>query len=212
MGELAEIREQQRETALQMKETEQILKETDRIVKETALQMKETDRQMKETDRQMKETDRQMKETDRRLRKTDRLFNTQWGRLMESLVRGDLVSLLKARGVEVNHTQAGPFKSRRNGRHYEVDILAQNGREVVVVEVKTTLQTEHVTKFASKLSELAEWFPAYRGMRVFGGVAYLQCGDSVPIYAERRGLFVIRATGSSASIVNRPDFVPRAFA
>ena len=31
-------------------------------------------------------------------------------------------------------------------------------------------------------------------------------------YAERKGLFVIRATRSSASIVNPPDFKPLAFA
>lgn len=35
--------------------------------------------------------------------------------------------------------------------------------------------------------------------------------ESVVRHADRRGLFVIQATGSSASIVNEPDFRPRAF-
>ena len=176
MRELAEIREQQ--------------KETDRIVKETALQMKETDR---------------------RLKRAESLFNTQWGKLMESLVEGDIVALLKDRGIEVRHTQEGRLRSRRNGKHFEVDILAENGREVVVVEVKTTLKPEHVRRFVSRLPEFAEWFPAYRDKRVLGGVAYLRCDKSLPAHAERQGLFVIRATGNSASIVNAPDFVPRIF-
>ncbi len=183
MRELAEIREQQ--------------KETDRIVKETALQQKETDRQMKETDR--------------RLKKTESLFNTQWGRLMESLVEGDIVALLRDRGIDVRHTQEGRFRGRRNGEHFEVDILAENGREVVVVEVKTTLRPEHVKKFVSRLPDFAEYFPAYRGKRVLGGMAYLQCDPSLRTHAERQGLFVIQATGSSASIVNAPGFVPRVF-
>ena len=35
--------------------------------------------------------------------------------------------------------------------------------------------------------------------------------DTVGVYAERQALFVIRATGSSASIVNETGFVPRVF-
>lgn len=31
------------------------------------------------------------------------------------------------------------------------------------------------------------------------------------LYAERKGLFVIRATGDSASIVNKEDYKPKAF-
>ena len=168
-------------------------------------------RKLAEISRQQEETARQMKETDRRLRKAEGLFTSDWGLLMESLVRGDLVALLRERGVHVNHTQAGRFRGRRNGEHFEVDILAENGREVVVVEVKTTLRPPHVKNFVSRLSEFEEWFPVYRGKRVLGGMAYLQCDPSLRKHAERQGLFVIRATGSSASIVNAPDFKPRVF-
>ena len=168
-------------------------------------------RELTEITRQQEATDRQMKETDRRLRKAGGLFTSDWGLLMESLVRGDLVALLRERGVHVNHTQAGRFRGRRNGEHFEVDILAENGWEVVVVEVKTTLRPPHVKNFVSRLSEFEEWFPVYRGKRVLGGMAYLQCDPSLRKHAERQGLFVIRATGSSASIVNAPDFKPRVF-
>jgi hypothetical protein len=168
-------------------------------------------RKLAEISRQQEETARQMKETDRRLRKAEGLFTSDWGLLMESLVRGDLVALLRERGVHVNHTQSGRFRGRRNGEHFEVDILAENGREVVVVEVKTTLRPPHVRNFVSRLSEFEEWFPVYRGKRVLGGMAYLQCDPSLRKHAERQGLFVIRATGSSASIVNAPDFKPRVF-
>ena len=200
MREQAEIR---KAATRRHEETDRLLMKTDRLQKETA-------RQMKETDRRMKETDRQMKETDRRLRKAERLFKSDRDLLTESLW-ADLVALLRERGVHVNHTQAGRFRGRRNGEHYEVDILAENGREVVVVEVKTTLRPPHVKRLVSKLSEFAEWFPAYEGKRVLGGLGYLQCDPSLRKHAERQGLFVIRATGSSASIVNAPDFKPCVF-
>ncbi len=44
------------------------------------------------------------RETDRRLKKAEDLFTSQWGRLMESLVKGDLVPLLQQRGIEVEMT------------------------------------------------------------------------------------------------------------
>ena len=170
----------------------------------------ETDRQMKETDRRMKETDRQMRETDRRLKKAESLFTSQWGKLLESLVEGDLVPLLRNRGVAV-HTTYERRKGRWNGEHVEYDIVATNGAETVAVEVKTTLRPEDVTEFLRKLSFFADWFPEHRRDRIFGAVAYLKADESVTKHAERQGLFVIRATDSSASIVNAADFKPRAF-
>ncbi len=159
----------------------------------------------------MQQTDRQMQETDRRLRRAENLFTTQWGKLMESLVEGDLVRLLQARDVAVEGTLQRSRK-RRNGEHFEIDILATNGVEVVAVEVKTTLRPEAVGRFVEKLSRFLEWYPEYRGRTVYGAVAYLDGGDDVTTYAERQGLFVIRATGKSASILNAEGFEPRSFA
>ena len=79
------------------------------------------------------------------------------------------------------------------------------------MEVKTTLRPEGVGRFVEKLSRFLEWYPVYRGRTVYGAVAYLEGGDSVTAYAERRGLFVIRAAGNSARIVNAEDFEPRSF-
>jgi len=192
-----EARERQHEVAAQMQETDR--------------RIQETDRQMLETDRRMQETDRRMQETDRRLRRAENLFTTQWSKLMESLVEGDLVRLLQARGISVEGTLQRSRK-RRNGQHFEIDILATNGAEVVAVEVKTTSRPEGVGRFVEKLSRFLEWYPEYRGRTVYGAVAYLDGGDDVTTYAERQGLFVIRATGKSASIVNAEDFEPRSFA
>lgn len=164
-----------------------------------------------ELDRRMKETDRQMKETDRRLKKAENLFTTQWGKLMESLVSGDLVRLLDGRGIGVR-SLAQRTLTRRGGESYEVDIMAVNGEEIVVVEVKTTLRPEDVGRFRSKLVRFKEWWPEYRDRKVYGAMAYLQASEEVALHAERQGFFVIRATGDSASIVNAEDFEPRVFA
>ena len=157
-----------------------------------------------------KETDRRMQETDRRLRKLDELFTGQWGKLMEALVEGDLSTLLNRRGIRVDHTVSNPRKEH-GARRWEIDILAVNGDEVVVVEVKTTLKVSHVDHLLGLLPEFTELMPEYGSRRIHGAVAYLKADESSARYAERQGLFVIRATGSSASIVNHEDFTPRRF-
>lgn len=168
------------------------------------------DRITEKQEKSAKEAEKQRKEADRRMRKLEGLFTSQWGALMESLVEGDLVALLQERGIEVESTHPRA-SGRRNGEHYEFDILAINGEEVVVVEVKTTLRSEDVTHFLEKLARFTEYEPVWRGKKIFGAVAYLKTDASVQAYAERQGLFVIRATGSSASIINPTDFRPRVF-
>ena len=139
------------------------------------------------------------------------LFTSPWEELMECLVKGDLVPLLNGRGIAVESTHQR-HKGMRNGEHFEFDIVAVNRRDVVVVEVKTTLRSEDVTRFLSNLSRFTDLAREYRGKRILGAVAYLKSDGAVTTYAERKGLFVIRATGSSASILNAEDFEPRPFA
>ena len=141
------------------------------------LRFQEAERRSREADRRIQETDRQMQETDRRLKKAENLFTTQWGRLMESLVEGDLVRLLLQRNVEVERTVLPRRNRRRNAESYQVDIVAVNGREVVAVEVKTTLRPEDVGRFAAKLERFKDWWPEYRDRRVYGALAS-RCGRS----------------------------------
>ena len=193
-----------------LQEVRGILREVARSQQETDRRMQETDRRMQETDRHMQETDRRMRETDRHLRKLDDLFNGQWGKLMETLVEGDLIKLLGERGIAVDHTMTN-VKKEYGGRRWELDILAVNGDEVVVVEVKTTLKVRHVDHLIGLLRDLPDLMREYADCLLYGAAAYLKADESSAAYAERNGLFVIRATGSGASITNPPDFTPRRF-
>ena len=199
----------------------EILREISAAQQETDRQMQETDRRLQETDRQMQETDRRLQETDqlltrqaraadRRMDKLDELFNGQWGKLIESLVEGDLIGLLQRRGIAVQHTVTNP-RQNYGERRWEFDIVAINGEEVVVVEVKTTLRVPDLDRFISRLNEFPDLMPEYASRRVYGAVAYLKAYQESDVRAERLGLFVIRATGSSASITNREEFTPRTF-
>ena len=195
------------ETHHQSATFEKIWATLDRIAesqKKAALEMEEQRKKDKlEAKREKKKYDKEMKE----LRG---LFTSQWGALMESLVEGDLVPLLQKRNIPVTHTQTR-LQGRHNGEHVEFDILAENGEEVVVVEVKTTLRPEDVAHFLGQLGKFTTYRPLYKARKIYGAVAFLKADKSVQVHAERQGLFVIRATGSSASIVNDTEFVPRVF-
>ena len=132
---------------------------------------------------------------------------------MEALVEGDLVKLLQQRGIAVQHTVTNP-RQNYGERRWEFDIVAINGEEVVVVEVKTTLRVPRVPdvdRFVGRLNEFPQLMPEYADRRIYGAVAYLKAYQESDVRAERLGLFVIRATGSSASITNREEFTPRTF-
>ena len=149
-----------------------LFQETDRLIKESA---QETDRKFQETERLMKEaaleTDRKFKETDKGLKDLKDLFTSQWGRLMEALVEGDLVPLLTQRGIPVSDTSTRLKGKRPDGGNYEFDILAHNGTEMVVVEVKTTLRPDDVKHFLYKLDHLKGWIPRYAHNRIYGAMA-----------------------------------------
>jgi hypothetical protein len=205
------------ETDRQFKETDKKFQETDRQFKETDKKFQETDRQFKETDKKFQETNKQFKEaakqariTNRAIEKSNKLFNGQWGKLMESLVEGNLVKLLNATGIKVERTYQRAF-TKYEGRDFELDIIAENGIEVVVVEVKTSLEVEDVKWFLEKLNKFKEVFPKYKGNIVYGCIAYLKTESEAHTFAMKQGLYVIRAVGNSASIVNTTDFKPKVF-
>ena len=185
-----------KEISKSQKENEQWIQETKRIVRENALRQKETALQMKETDR--------------RLKKAEELFTTQWGKLMETLVEGDLLKLLKEKNIRVNDTTMN-MKGHHKEEDWEVDILASNGEEIVIAEVKTTLNLQYVKDFIYKLNRFTTWKPIYKDKKMYGAVAYLKANQGSTQYAEKQGLFIIRATGSSASIINKKNFKPKIF-
>ncbi len=172
--------------------------------------LRTTARLQKKVQRQI---DEMVKEGKERRKEYDRKFgdlSNRWGRFVESLVEGDLVAMLQNKSIEVE-TIAERVRGKRNGEHFEFDIVAVNGEEIVVVEVKSTLRAEGIRHFLDRLENFTRWSPLYKGKKIYGAVAYLQVVQSAEIYAERQGLFVIRTTGDSASIINQDGFLPKTF-
>ena len=81
----------------------------------------------------------------------------------------------------------------------------------MTVEVKTTLTPKDVNGFLETLRDFKNYFPRYKSETVYGAVAYLTSENKAHLIAEGEGLFLIQATGDSASLANKKDFKPKPF-
>ena len=184
-------------------------------IRELGESQKETDQQQQETNRQLRHLEKVVEKTSRSIDKVNGNFVNKWGEFVENLVHGDLVDLLDGWDIRVGRIQPRqvypPCDGRRGG---EFDLVAINGDELVVVEVKSTLEKADVHRFIEKLKVFKAAPTEYRGKRIYGGVAYLSVVKKAGELAEDEGLFVIRAPGGKSqisTIANGPDFKPKAF-
>ena len=171
----------------------------------------ETDRQMKETDRKMQETDRQMKETDQKIKALSGLFTSQWGKLVEALMRPGTVKLFQARGVVVSQLTGRRTGVDHAGREIEVDMTLVNSGTIVVMEVKTTCKVEDVTWHLDKLQRFKQAFSEYATWDVQGGLAALTFEEESDRYAFRNGLWVLKCQDGITSIANGDNFQAQVF-
>ena len=219
-----ELGESQKKTDLQLQKVGESQKELGESQKKTDLQLQkmgESQEELRESQKELRESQEKtdlllqevgelQKATDRQMKKTDARFESQWGKLIESLVEGDLVKKLNEWEIPVHYTSSN-IEGTFEGQSYEYDIIAVNGDQVVVVEVKTVLKTRDVDCFIKKLKTFKKFFPRYSKDVIHGAVAYIKADTGAAKYSEKQGLFVIRATGNSSKIVNEKGFSPKGF-
>lgn len=165
-------------------------------------------RREEESDRKrQQEMDHQRRETDRRIQKMEGLFTSQWGKMVEALTDESLVDLMKGQGIAVTHTVTN-VKGSYKDKYREFDIMAVNGKEMVVVEVKTTLRVSDVKRFLDAIKDFKHLCREYKSFKVYGGVAYIKAVKGSTEFAHEKGLFVIRSAGKSAVLKNPGNFKP----
>ena len=205
--EMREIRASQKELSASQKETNEQMKRTDaridQAIGETNEQMKRTDARI---DQAIGETNEQMKRTDARIDKVIGDWGNRWGKLGENLVKGSLVQRLNERGIKVER-----ILTNAKVGYLEFDIIAINGKEVVVVEVKATLDPLDVDKFSENMKKFTTLWPEFKGKIIYGAMAFLmKANRQADSLAQKQGFFVISATGD-VIIQNNKDFKAKDF-
>ena len=186
-----------------------------------------------EADRRQVEADRRQVEADRRLAENDRLISElgrnirgmgrSIGEITEAItVSGKIIEVVnKFEGIKVDSFLYNiektylidPEKGLEddNVRKFEIDGLAVGKTEAVVIEAKTKLNKGDVDSFIRGLSRFREAFDEYRDRVIYACVAFVRANDKTLAYAEKRGLFVIRATPPDVRLINGEGFKPVKF-
>ena len=197
-------------------EVSEAQKRTEEAQQRTEAAQQRTVEAQQRTEAALKETQAAVEKQSKNLDKASGNFNNKWGAFMEKLVKGNLVDLLQKRGISVDAvTRKFEIcdKSSKN-KLAEFDLLALNGDEMVVVEVKTTLSGEKLAEFIEKLEKYKHRLPLEKRTKIYGAVAYLEDVENSKEKAMEAGLFVIEAPrrdGDFATIANPEGFGPRAF-
>ena len=189
-----------------LKETRNSIQETRNSIQETRNSIQETRNSIQELRESQKQTDEQMRKTDIKLNKFIGDTGNRWGKLGENLVKGSLAQRLKERGIQVEGVMTNADKGDA-----EFDIIAVNGKEVVVVEVKATLDPSDVDKFKKNIEKFKTLWPEFKEKTVYGAIAFLiKSNRQAESLAEKKGFFVISATGD-VIIKNEKNFKPKVF-
>ena len=173
----------------------------------------EYDRRAAEADRRAAEADRRMIKLEKTVDRTSKAveaLTTRWGRFVEELVEPAVLRLFQEKGIDVKevHPRA---RTKRQGFAMEIDILAVDDTELVLVECKSRLSKDDVDEFVEKLSRFKDSFPHYDNYKAYGAVAGIEINEGIDRYAYRQGLFVIKPSGDGVAIANDDDFKPVAW-
>ena len=165
----------------------------------------------KETRAQIKRTSEEVAKTTASIQRLERLFGNQRDRLIEALVKPGVLQLFKDRRHAARYLHQRS-ESKQNGETMEINLLLENGDEVIPVEVKTNLTIEWVDYLLDNLAEFTKFFPKYTNYRIYGAVAGLEIPQGVARYAYKRGLFVVSVSGTDVvQILNDNKFRPKDF-
>ncbi len=151
-----------------------------------------------------KQTEEELLFHTKRMNRIEGRYGNQIGELVEGLVEGNLVEILKSCGIVVSETAT---RVKPGDREWEIDVVAKNGHEVVAVEVKTVLRQKDVDHFIDKLSRDDVVFHFRKknngksGIKLYGAMAYLSASSASAIKkVTDAGLIAIKVINTTAAI------------
>jgi len=204
---------------------ESIMKMIRGISRATKEQGARFDREMRRTRRLMKERDA---EYDQRMRKTELTMERMCqevgglgnsiGRIIEHMIGERIIEKFQALGYNVTHpvVRNCSFSSAKLGIYGEFDLTLVDSDIIILIEVKTTLETSGVRKHLKKIEEYRNHIatdgfvqPHVRHLlpntRFIGAVAGAVVTDEAKDFALENGLYVIVQSGEAVDIVPVPE-------
>ena len=191
----------------EIREIWKLFRETDRRFRESEQRLTE---RFRETDRRFRESERMLTEKFRETKDLVHALTGKWGRFVEGLVAPGAIRMFEDRGIKIEHVSQR-VRVRRNGDEIEIDILGVNNKDVLAVEVKSTLGVEDVKEHIERLGKFRRFFPEYKDKQLLGAVAGIVFEGDSDRFAYKQGLYVIGQTGDTVRILNDEKFEPKSW-
>jgi Holliday junction resolvase-like predicted endonuclease len=170
--------------------------------KEIAESQKETDRIVKES---RQDFDRQTKEFNRRFGD----FTNRFGEMVEYMVAPNLRTKFKEIGLNFMKANPADIADEENEIYLEIDVLLENTKKAMLVEVKSKLKTEDVKDHIKRLKKMRVYANLHEDKRVFlGAVAGVVMTPLTKKYALEQGLYVVEPSGETFNITS-PEGKPK---
>jgi hypothetical protein len=124
------------------------------------------------------------------------------GEQAQSIAGFTNVSTHEAKPAKGSFAQEYDLVGVRNGRH----------GEVFWVEIKSELNAEELEKSLKKFQEFFDWFPQYRGMKLYGIISAVDVRGALADRVHHAGLYLATASDENFKLAKPPrGFRPKVF-
>jgi len=174
----------------------------------------EFDKIRQETDRRMQETALQIKETNKKIG----ALGNRIGDIIEHMLGERIIEKFQALGYGVTHPvrRNCSFMNSKMGLYGEFDLSLVDTDIIILIEVKTSLETADVRKFVERIGEYRRHIDAVGftqppfthllpSTRFIGAVAGAVVDDEAMKFAHENGLYTIVQSGEAVEIVEVPQ-------
>ncbi len=191
------------------------LKEVIAVQKNLAQKIDETRQNI---DKLSGEIDKVTRQTANNINKLRGDWDHRWGDFVEILISDNVERLFEDYGiikgkVETINKKTYCFMDGATPLEFEFDSITINGDKVIITEAKKKMTKTKVKDFIKKVQNfLAIKDNGFSNKKVYIAIGYLKADNEKLLikYAEGQGLFVIKAVGDSAKLVNSPQtFKPK---
>jgi len=201
-----------------LEELENIVAGIGIAMREAAEARKETDRAIKELTESHKESVLDLKETQKDLSKTVNYwvgrFGNTTGYITEMILLPGIRKKMDEYGYQFDSVAARKefYRKGGGGAFTEADLILENGKEVMIVEVKTHLTKDDVNDQIERLNRLRknEKEAKMEGKALISAVAGIRIDRDAKRIAKELGMYIIQLIESDKNItVDPPETVGR---
>jgi len=204
----ASLAESRKEVDDALKSLAEYQKETARILRETTDDFKKNvDKAVERMDARNEDFKKNMEKTLERMGENVGRVNERLGEVVELIVLPGLQDRMNERGH--NFTKSSPrVKYRKGGRDLaEIDLLLENGDEVMVVEAKVRFKPGEMNGFVKKLELLRkeEKLTAMVGKTIYAAAAAIKFDIDALRTAKKNGIYLVEIDDTDKTKIIPPD-------